>query len=151
MDPTRSLSEDFAHLSVGDLNPPHEAMFWDTTPSLTRVSHKRDHFTDDDHKPLDAELMEHFSAFRKLDEEPGLLLLLCVITMGDKRLITLSRSEAEELLRRQPSINAILQKAWKEASFKEVRHLGAFCVPRSLFLNPNNYQRNPLACGARDS
>ena len=80
--------------------------------------------------------MKTFSAFRRHNEEPDLSALLCNITIGDKRLVTLTGEDAEELLTRQPSINAILHKAWKEASFKEVRQLGAFCVPRSLFLSP---------------
>jgi hypothetical protein len=134
MDPTSSLSEDFAHLSVGDLNPPREATFRDATPPVTRVSRERDHFIDDDHKPLDAKLMKTFSAFRELNREPDLPALLCNITLGDNRLITLKEEEAEELLTRQPSISAILQKAWKEASFKEVRQLGAFFVLCFLFL-----------------
>jgi hypothetical protein len=134
MDPTSSLSEDLAHLSVGDLNPPREATFRDATPSVTWVSRERDRFIDDDHKPLDAKLMKHFRLFREFNREPDLPALLSITTLGDKRLVTLTEEEAEELLTRQPSISAILQKAWKEASFKEVRQLGAFFVPCGLFL-----------------
>jgi hypothetical protein len=126
MDPTtRSLSEDFAQLSVGDLNPPP---IFRATPSLARVSRERDLLTDDDHKPLDAELMKTFSAFRRHNEEPDLPALLSHITLGDKRLVTLPPGEAEDLLTRQTSINVVLRSAWKEASFKEVRQLGAFRV-----------------------
>ncbi|SRR6266508_1534328 len=135
MDPTKSLSEGFAHLSVGDLNPLHEAISRGTTPSLTRVARERDRFIDEDHKPLDAEIMETFSAFRRLNEEPGLPALLSFITIGDERLVSLSPRETGELLTRQPSITMVLQKAWKEASFKDVRQLGAFFVPRSLFFS----------------
>ena len=132
MNPTRSLSEDFAHLSVGDLSP--LPIFQDTTLSLARVSRERDRFIDNDHRPLDAKLMKHFSTFRKINEEPDLPALLSCTTVRDKRLVTLTEEEAEELLTRQPSISAILQRAWKEASFKEVRQLGVFPVPCSLFL-----------------
>jgi hypothetical protein len=128
MDPTSSLSEDFAHLSVGDLNSSHDGIFRDDTSTLPRVSRDRDRFIDEDHKPLDANLMKAFSAFRRHNEEPDLPSLLCNITVGDKRLDPLSPNEAEELLRRQWSIKAILQKAWKDGSFKEVRRLGAFIV-----------------------
>ena len=79
--------------------------------------------------------METFSAFRRLNEEPGLPALLANITIGDERLVSLSPREAGELLTRQPSITMVLQKAWKEASFKDVRQLGAFFVPRSLFFS----------------
>ena len=129
----KSLSEGFAHLSVGDLNPPHELVSRDTTPSLTRVARERDRFIDEDHKPLDVEIMETFSTFRRFNEEPGLHALLSYITIGDERLISLSPRKAGELLMHQPSINMVLQKAWKEASFREVRQLGAFFVPCSLF------------------
>jgi len=128
MDPTSSLPEDFAHLSVGDLNSPHDGIFRDDTSTLIRVSRDRDLFIDDDHKPLDTNLMKVFSAFWRHNEEPDLPSLLCNITVGDKRLVPLSPNEAKELLRRQWSISAILQKAWKEGSFKEVQQLGAFIV-----------------------
>jgi len=125
MDPTSSLSEGFSHLSVGDLNPPHGSVF---RGALTRVSPERDLFTDDDHKRLDAKLMKTFSAFRKLNEEPELTALISNTTLGDKRLVTLTEEEAEELLTHEPSIRTVLQNAWKEGSFKEVRELGMFCV-----------------------
>jgi hypothetical protein len=87
MNPTRSLS-------VGDLSPPH--IFRDTTVSLAQVSCEHDHFIDNDHRPLDAKLMKHFSAFRKINKEPDLPALLSCITVGDKRLVTLTEEEAEE-------------------------------------------------------
>ena len=119
MNPTNSLSEGFAYLSVGDQ---------DTTPSLTQVSRERDHFIDKDHKLLDAKVMKTFSAFRRHNEEPDLPALLSSITRGDKRLVTLTEEGAEELLTSQPSINLVLQKAWTGASFKELRQLSEFFV-----------------------
>jgi hypothetical protein len=133
MDQTSFLSESFSLLSVGNTDPPHEVVYRDTIPTLTRVSRERDLFTDGDHSPLDAELMKAFSAFRRHNEEPDLSTLLSHITLSDKRLVTLPPGDAEELLKRQPSINAILQRAWKDASFKEVRQLGAFFVLRKVF------------------
>ncbi len=121
MDLTGSLSEVFAYLSVGDQNPSHDPIFRDTTPFLTRVSREHDRFIDNDHKLLDAKLMKNFSAFRRHNEEPDLPALLSILTLGDKRLVTLTEEEAEELLASQLSINLVLQKAWKEASFKELR------------------------------
>ena len=61
MDPTNSLSEDFADLSVRDQQP-----------SLTRVSRERDQFIDGDHKGLNEELMETFGFFREHNANPGL-------------------------------------------------------------------------------
>ncbi|KAF5373422.1 hypothetical protein D9615_009451 [Tricholomella constricta] len=125
MDPTSSFAEGFANLSVGDLpvNPPHEPIVQDAAPLLARVSNERDRFIDDDHKPLDVEIMESFSLYRDLNKEPHLPGLLSNITVGDKRLVTLSPSEARDLLKREPSINPLLHQAWEEGSFKEVRKL----------------------------
>lgn len=110
MDPTDSLSEGFAYLSVD-------------TPALTQAPRERDRFTDSDHEPLDTKLMKAFSAFRRLDEEPEFPVLLAMLTLGDKRLVTLTEEEAEELLASYPSINPLLHEAWKEGSFKELRKL----------------------------
>jgi hypothetical protein len=120
---------------VGELNTPREAILRDTN-ALIRISRERDLFTDDDHKPLDAAIMKAFSSARRHNEQPDLSALLFTITAGDKRLVTLPSDEAEELLTRQSSINAVLQKAWTDGSFKEVRQLGAFCVLRNIFSSP---------------
>ena len=137
MDPTNSLSEGFAKLSVG-------------TPALTRVSPERDRFIDSDHKPLDAKLMKHFRLFRQLNEDPDLPELLSILTLGDKRLVTRTEEDAEELLTSNPSIKPLLQKAWKEASFKELRKLSEFfCYYAPSLRTPNYHRRCPLACGAR--
>jgi len=86
--------------------------------------------------PWNGEAAKHFSAFRKYNEEPDLpALLIFITTVGDDRLVTLTEEKAEELLTRQPAINTVLKKAWKEASFKEVRQLGAFFVARSRFFS----------------
>ena len=80
--------------------------------------------------------MKTFSAFRRLNEEPELRALLSNITLGDKRLVTLTGAEAQELLTSQPSINLVLQKAWKEASFKELRKLSEFFVASQSLFEP---------------
>ena len=105
MDPTSSLSELFTDLSVGDQNAPHKP-----TTSLTRVSPDRDRFINDDHKLLDAKLMKTFSVFRRFNEEPDLPALLSVITLGDKRLVTLAYEEAQELLTSPSSIKLVFRK-----------------------------------------
>ena len=129
MDPTKSLSKSFAHLSVGDRNPPHDR---NTTPSLAQVSSERDLFIDHDHELLDAKLQKHFSAFRKLKEQPNLHALLFYLTSADKRLVTLTDDEAEELLMGQPSI----KQAWEKGSFKEIRRLSeVFIVTQPSFVH----------------
>ncbi|KIM73021.1 hypothetical protein PILCRDRAFT_734751 [Piloderma croceum F 1598] len=114
-----SISNDFSHLSVGDLHASSEPS---TTAVLARISVKRDDFTDEDHRPLDAKIMSAFSAFRKLNEEPDLSELLSRITT-DKRLTWLKPDEAEELLDREPSIASVLRNGWQAGSFKAVRQL----------------------------
>jgi hypothetical protein len=112
-----SISNNFAHLSVGDL---HASSGPSTTPALERISLERDIFTDDDHRPLDAKIVNAFNAFRKLNEEPDLSELLSRITI-DKRLTTITTDEADELLDRELSIVRILRNGWQAGSFKEVR------------------------------
>jgi len=124
MNQTNSLSQDFSHLSVGDPNTLLEVTSPDTTSTLTRVSRERDVFIKDHHKALDAKILKAFSAFRTFHQEPHLPALLFHITGGDKRLVTLTEDEAEELLTREPSIRTVLQDAWKEGLFDRVRQLG---------------------------
>jgi len=88
---------------------------------------------DDDHKPLDAKLMKLFSIFRRYHEEPYLPALLSVITLGDKRLVTLAYEEAQELLTSPSSIKLVLQK---EGSFKEVRQLSEFSAATQPLFEP---------------
>ena len=133
MNPTKSLSKSFAHLSVGDQNPPHDR---NTTPSLAQVSSERDLYIDHDHELLDAKLQKHFIAFRKFKEQPDLHALLFYLTSADKRLVTLTEDEAEELLTGQPSIKQVLQDAWEKGSFKEVRRLSeVFIVTQPPFVH----------------
>ena len=121
-----SISNDFSHLSVGDLNASSEPT---TTLALNRISLERDTFTNDDHKLLDEKILIAFNTFRRINEEPHLPLLLSNITT-DRRLTTLTTDEAEELLDREPSIARILRNGWQVGSFKEVRHIGVFRICR---------------------
>jgi hypothetical protein len=126
-----SISNDFSHLSVGDLHASSEPS---TPPALNRISLERDTFADDDHKLLDEEIMESFSAFRTINKEPRLSDLLSRVTIDNERLTTLSPNQAEELLDREPSITGLLMHGWQVGSFKEVRQLGVFpSVVRLLF------------------
>jgi hypothetical protein len=120
-----SISNDFSHLSVGDLHTSSEPSNYS---ALERISLERDLFTDDDHKPLDAKIVNGFSAFRKLNEEPDLSELLSRITM-DKRLTTLTTDEAEELLDREPSIAGILRNGWQVRVLTDLCHGGVtYCI-----------------------
>jgi hypothetical protein len=128
MDPTSSLSENFSHLSVGEITPVNDELP-DRISMLTHVSRESDVCTDDVHATLDANLLKMFSAFRKLNEESDVSSLLSYTTLQDKRLVTLTPDEAEELLTREPSIKVVLRKVWNEGSFKDVRRLGVLpCV-----------------------
>jgi hypothetical protein len=120
-----SISNDFSHLSVGDLHASSEPS---TPPVLNRISLERDTFTDDDHKLLDEKIENSFSAFRKLNEEPDLSDLLSRVTMDNERLTMLTPNQAEELLDREPSIAGLLRNGWQAGSFKEVRQLGVFPI-----------------------
>jgi hypothetical protein len=98
-----------------------------TTPALNRILLEYDTFTNDDHNLLDEKIVNAFSAFRKLNEEPDLSELLSRITI-DKRLTWLNPDKAEELLDREPSIARILRNGWQIGSFKEVQQLGVFPI-----------------------
>jgi hypothetical protein len=120
-----SISNDFSHLSVGD---PHASSEPTTTPApaLNRISLERDTFTDDDHN-FDEEILNAFSAFRRINEQPDLPLLLSNITT-DKRLTTLTIDEAKKLINREPSMAGLLRNGWQVGSFKDVRQLGVFPI-----------------------
>jgi hypothetical protein len=118
-----SISNDFSHLSFGDLHASSEPT---TTPALKRISPERDTFTDDDHS-FDEEILNAFSAFRRINEQPDLPLLLSNITT-DKRLTTLTIDEAKKLINREPSMAGLLRNGWQVGSFKEVRQLGVFPI-----------------------
>ena len=121
-----SISNDFSHLSVGDLHTSSDP----TTPSeLNRISLEHDTFTDDDHNLLDEKIVNAFNIFRRYHEEPPLPLLLSNITMDNERLTVLTPKQAEELLDREPSIAGLLRNGWQAGSFKEVRQLGVFAMP----------------------
>jgi hypothetical protein len=60
-----SISNDFSHLSVGDLHASSEPT---TTPALNRISLECDTFTHDDHKLLDEKILIAFNTFRRINE-----------------------------------------------------------------------------------
>jgi len=52
--------------------------------------------------------MNTFSSHKKHDEQPDFPALLSLTTLGDKRLVTFTPEEADELLMREPSIKILL-------------------------------------------
>ena len=120
-----SISNDFSHLSVGDLLASSEPS---APPALNRISLESDTFTDDDHNLLDSQIMDVFNIFRRYNEEPVLSDLLSRVTMDNVRLTMLTPNQAEELLDREPSIAGLLRNGWQAGSFKEVRQLGVFPI-----------------------
>ena len=130
MDPTQFQKK--RKRSVGDLNASAEAT---SAPTLARVSSERDVLID--HGALDAEVDTVFGFYREAKREPKWHGLLSNITLGDKRLRSHTIPEALDLLMRQPLIGAVLEKAWEDCSYKEVRRLGVFlCALRVVFLFP---------------
>ncbi|KIM76540.1 hypothetical protein PILCRDRAFT_12766 [Piloderma croceum F 1598] len=127
-----SISNNFSHLSVGDLHASSEPS---TPPALNRISLERDTFTNDDHNLLDEKIVNAFDMFRRYNEEPPLPWLLSNITM-ETRLTTLTTDEAEELLNREPSI-ATLKSAWRD-NYHGKNH-------KLLFANINRIPRTQKA------
>ena len=134
-----SISNDFSHLSVGDLLASSEPS---TPPALNRISLESDTFTDDDHNLLDSQIMDVFNIFRRYNEEPVLSDLLSRVTMDNERLTMLTPNQAEELLDREPSIAGLLRNGWQAGSFKEVRQLGVFPICSTSTFKLNIYQRS---------
>ena len=98
-----------------------------------------------DHRVLDEIINTTLGLFRSHGAEPNWPFVLSTIA-NDERLVSLTISGAKEQLERQPSINVVLQKAWEESSFKEVRQLGMFYVRyTSSFDSLTHQPRNPLA------
>ena len=119
LDSTKTLSQDFSHLSVdyADLSV--------RNIDLSHISPKCDTLTEDDHKVLDEEILTMFDANRQHNEEPDLSTLLSNITHYDGRLVALTTSEAENLLKNQLLMKTALKDAWRRGAFREVRQLGA--------------------------
>ena len=67
-----------------------------------------------DHGALDEIVIEEFTSDRRHNEEPSWHVVLSSITDQDERLVALTPRGAEELLERQPSIHALLQKPGKK-------------------------------------
>jgi hypothetical protein len=80
-------------------------------------------FTDEEHKLLDARVMNIFNVNQKHNEELDLPALLVQITAGDSRLQSQSSPGAEELLAANPSLRKLLQEGWKEGTFRKIRQL----------------------------
>jgi hypothetical protein len=94
------------------------------SPPLLCVSVDRDKHTDDNHKALDDAIINAFNGIA----QPFWPAILSHITLVDKRLVVLTPDAAEGLLASTPAIEDMLQKAWDEGTFKDIRKLGAFLL-----------------------
>lgn len=113
-----SLASDIAHFSIND-------SLAVLSPALPRVPSTRD-LSDETHQDLDAAVLKGFKSDVKFNQEPDLASLLVNIVVNDRRLSSIPLEEAEELLEREPALTTMLQKAWSDRSFKEVRRLRTF-------------------------
>jgi hypothetical protein len=116
---------------VSYLNPPHEDISRDSTPTLIRASREHDRYIGDSHRsPSPPNPTKAFSIFREPNTEPDLSALLCYTTDGDKRLVP---SEAKQL-----EAPTILQCDIKESMERNLIQRRAtiwcvFCVMQPLF------------------
>jgi hypothetical protein len=107
-----------------DLTAPTEKGSVLDARTLPRVSAHRYKLMDVDEKAMDKEAVDTFEGTTK----PKWPALLAIITLEDKRLVSLTQSAARELLQSYPAIEGMLQEAWNAGRFKEIRKLGAiFC------------------------
>src|SRR5882762_2941949 len=98
------------------------------SPAMARIPQARD-LDDEGHQALDKTILKIFNLHVKFNQEPDWVSLLLVIVNNDTRLSTLSAEGANELLKRESSLMAVLQKGWIDRSFREVRRLGMSPYP----------------------
>jgi len=79
---------------------------------------------DKGHQALDKHVLKAFQLYVDLNREPDWAALLHVIVNDDMRLRRISQEEADELLKGESSLMAVIQKGWIDCSFREVRRLG---------------------------
>jgi len=79
---------------------------------------------DKGHQVLDKSVLKGFELHIELNREPDWATLLSNIVNNDMRLSRISREEADELLKRESSLMAVLRKGWIDRSFREIRRLG---------------------------
>jgi hypothetical protein len=106
-----------------------------TTPAMAQIPPSRD-LDDNGHQALDKSVLKVFELYIELNREPDWAALLSNIVNDDMRLCRIPREEADELLKRESSLMAVLRKGWIDRSFREVRRLGM--SPYSL---PSDYSR----------
>ena len=102
---------------------------------MAGISQLRD-LDDQGHQALDKTILETFNLHVELNREPKWASLLSSIVNNDARLRMLSLEGAEELLKRERSLIAVLRKGWIDRSFREVRRLGM-----SSYSLPSDYCR----------
>jgi hypothetical protein len=114
----QSLADDVSRLSIAS-----------TTSALAQIQSARD-LSNEDHQALDKDVLKSFGMYIKFKRVPSWDFLLCNIVNNDGRPPRLTIKQAEELVERESSLIAVLQKGWDDHSFKEVRRLGMLpCSP----------------------
>lgn len=106
---------------------PPQAPSPNTASALPLVSLKCDDLTDADCKSLDDKIIKQLSRIPVFDRELDLPVILSLIST-ERRFVTLTVNQAEEVLKREPLIAEILMSGWQAGSFKDVRRLGAFPI-----------------------
>jgi hypothetical protein len=106
-----------------------------TTLTMARIPSSRD-LDDKGHQALDNSVLKGFELHIELNREPDWATLLSNVVNNDMRLSRISREEADELLKRESSLIAVLRKGWIDHSFREVRRLGM-----SPYYVPSDYHR----------
>jgi hypothetical protein len=97
---------------------------------IDRSSTSTRDLSDEEHQALDKEVLGSLQAFIQHGWTPNLDTLLFHVVNNDKRLKRLSATETKILLERESSLTPLLQKAWDDCSFKEIRLLGMSpCFP----------------------
>jgi hypothetical protein len=112
-----------------------ESSLTSSTPAMARIPPSRD-LDDKGHQVLDKSVLKGFELHIELNREPDWATLLSNIVNNDMRLSRISREEADELLKRDSSLMAVLRKGWIDHSFGEVRRLGM-----SPYFLPFDYRR----------
>jgi hypothetical protein len=139
MNPTSSLSEYLARLSVGDRD-----LFSDDTPTgdaSAPSSLEPDDRTEEE-KEFDADILDFFHHSLAHGEEPLLHCLLATVSSTDKNLLTITPREAKPLVPPESTTETILRSAWAKRSFTKVRELGTFPLIFLHFLKTHILQRS---------
>src|ERR1700736_3113972 len=87
-----------------------ESSLTSTTPAMAQIPPSRD-LDDESRQALDKSVLKGFELYIEFNREPDWATLLSNIVLNDMRLSSkISREEADELLKRESSLMAVLRK-----------------------------------------